>query len=310
MSNILENWKVYKHTNLKNNKIYVGITKQNLNRRWRNGKGYKDNSYFTNSIIKYGWDGFKHEILFEGLTRSEASLKEIEIIKELDCLQPKGYNISGGGINQIISESTKNKLSKQIICDNKIFDNAKSCSEYLGIKKQTLVSFLNGGSSIPIEYYNRGLSYVGEEHKLRIRRKVLNYNSKSIICDGIIYKTITEFCEKNNQKYSKVYSWLNRKIMPKEWIDRGLNYFNNPINFEKQKSQSEICYENLVKEKMVEVWLNGIKYNSMSECSKKTGIPLDRLCEWKSIKSKHKNSRKYKIDKIEFMDGKDEIRNN
>lgn len=309
MNDILEDWKVYKHTNLKNNKVYIGITKQKLNRRWRNGKAYKDNSYFTNSIIKYGWDGFKHDVLFEGLTKSEASLKEIELIKELDCLQPKGYNISEGGISQIISDETRYKLGKKILCDGIIFPTTKECGEYLGINRGTLACILSGGSTIPIEYYNRGLAYVGEEHKLKIRKKILNYNSKSIICDGVTYETILDFCEKNNQNYSKVYSWLSKKRMPSEWIDRGLNYSNNPIKFEKQKTLLELHSENLIKGNRVTVWLDGIKYNSITECSNKTNIPMNRLCEWKAMASKHKNSTKYKIEKIEFKDGKDYVRN-
>lgn len=32
---------VYKHTNIINKKVYIGITKQNPIERWRNGEGYK-----------------------------------------------------------------------------------------------------------------------------------------------------------------------------------------------------------------------------------------------------------------------------
>lgn len=42
---------VYKHTT-PNNKVYIGITKQNPNRRWRNGHGYSDSVLFFNTIIK------------------------------------------------------------------------------------------------------------------------------------------------------------------------------------------------------------------------------------------------------------------
>lgn len=44
---------VYKHTNLQNGKIYIGITKygDNPNKRWRNGYGYNKNDKFFSDIV-------------------------------------------------------------------------------------------------------------------------------------------------------------------------------------------------------------------------------------------------------------------
>lgn len=94
----MEKYFLYKHTNLINNKVYIGITKQKPNRRWHNGAGYKNNKYFHNAIQKYGWENFKHEILFENLNFEEANKKEIELIKKYDSTnREKGYNIHTGG---------------------------------------------------------------------------------------------------------------------------------------------------------------------------------------------------------------------
>ena len=88
---------VYKHTS-PSGKVYIGITSKNVNTRWRkNGEGYKDNIYFWNAIQKYGWDNFKHEILFTNLTKQEACNKEIELIAAFNCMSPNGYNNSVGG---------------------------------------------------------------------------------------------------------------------------------------------------------------------------------------------------------------------
>ena len=74
------NYIVYKHTS-PSNKVYIGITSQTPERRWRkDGKGYKTHIYFWNAIKKYGWNNFKHEVLFSGLTKEEAEQKEIELI--------------------------------------------------------------------------------------------------------------------------------------------------------------------------------------------------------------------------------------
>lgn len=82
-----------------NNKRYIGITGQNLERRWRkNGEGYKHHLYFWNAIQKYGWDNFKHEILYTDLTKEEAEQKEIELIEYYKSNNSDyGYNMSIGG---------------------------------------------------------------------------------------------------------------------------------------------------------------------------------------------------------------------
>lgn len=43
---------VYKHT-FPNGKIYIGITDQKPERRWRNGIGYRRQPYVYNAIKKY-----------------------------------------------------------------------------------------------------------------------------------------------------------------------------------------------------------------------------------------------------------------
>lgn len=91
-------WKVYVHINMSNNKRYVGITSQKVEYRWNYGKAYLSNKYFISAINKYGWDGFEHIVLFDGLTKEEAQSKEIELIKQWDTTNRLyGYNITLGG---------------------------------------------------------------------------------------------------------------------------------------------------------------------------------------------------------------------
>lgn len=92
-----DNYFVYMHVS-PNEKRYIGITSNKPERRWQNGYGYKDQTYFYNAIKKYGWDNFQHEILFENLTKEEAEQKEIELIAYYKSDNRKfGYNIDHGG---------------------------------------------------------------------------------------------------------------------------------------------------------------------------------------------------------------------
>ena len=68
---------VYQHKNKINNKVYIGITSRTPQERWGNqGCNYKSSPYFYNSIQKYGWDNFEHNILYTDLTKEEACKKE------------------------------------------------------------------------------------------------------------------------------------------------------------------------------------------------------------------------------------------
>ena len=82
-----ENYKVYMHR-FPNGKIYIGITCQNPEERWRGGTGYKA-QLVHRAIEKYGWDAIQHIILFDGLCKEEAEQKEIELIKLFSSNNPE-----------------------------------------------------------------------------------------------------------------------------------------------------------------------------------------------------------------------------
>lgn len=110
-------WCVYIHTCKVNNKVYVGITQQSLERRWQKGYGYINNKYFWRAIQKYGWqEGFNHIIFAENLTQEKAEYMEVMLITLYNSTNPKyGYNISiGGGFSHLgvkHSEDTKKRIS-------------------------------------------------------------------------------------------------------------------------------------------------------------------------------------------------------
>lgn len=114
-----KNYYVYKHT-FPNGKVYIGITSLKPEHRWNNGKGYlkktKDNKYdqplMAYAINKYGWDNVEHEILFKGLSKKDAELKEVELISQYKSDNREfGYNLEKGGNvhghNNIVFSETK-----------------------------------------------------------------------------------------------------------------------------------------------------------------------------------------------------------
>ena len=66
---------VYKHTS-PSKKVYIGITSNAPEKRWKNGKGYELCTAFNRAIKKYGWEQISHEILYSGLSKKQAEAKE------------------------------------------------------------------------------------------------------------------------------------------------------------------------------------------------------------------------------------------
>lgn len=87
---------VYKHIT-PDGKVYIGATKQEVNRRWQNGIGYKTQPFWK-AIEQYGWDNILHEIVADNLSEEDAHLLEQKTITDLKANNPQyGYNIQIGG---------------------------------------------------------------------------------------------------------------------------------------------------------------------------------------------------------------------
>lgn len=127
---------VYKHIS-PSGKVYIGITSQSVDRRWSNGNGYKHNEYFYRAILKYGWDSFKHEILFTGLSKEQAEIKEIELIKFYNSTNNQyGYNIqNGGNYSGKHSERSKLKMSASRIGKRPTSEARKNMSDSHVVKR-------------------------------------------------------------------------------------------------------------------------------------------------------------------------------
>ena len=90
-------YSLYRHTS-PSGKVYIGITNQPVTYRWNNGKGYCNvlKGPFKSTILKYGWDSIKHEVLMYNLSEDKAKYLEKVFIK---IYKNKGIslNITDGG---------------------------------------------------------------------------------------------------------------------------------------------------------------------------------------------------------------------
>ena len=176
------NYSVYRHI-APNGKSYIGITKQDPERRFQNGYGYKTQPAFWRAINKYGWENFKHKVLETGLTEKKASEKEQYYINDVyHSLVPRGYNTSEGG-------TTGSKNMKPVIQYYKnnpvnFFESISDATKLLNIAQKTIRDHNKGNPiydyyfeqlpsinsyNIPLEYYE----LVNESH----------YNLKEVVAD-------------------------------------------------------------------------------------------------------------------------------
>lgn len=89
---------VYKHTNILNNKVYIGLTNKKPEDRWGIGGSGYDKQYFGKVIHEEGWDNFCHEVCYEHLSLDEAIWLERQLIYDYDANSLEhGYNRTDGG---------------------------------------------------------------------------------------------------------------------------------------------------------------------------------------------------------------------
>lgn len=118
---ISNKYSLYSHISPSGN-IYVGITSLLPEIRWgANGVKYCKHPQYpiARAISKYGWDSFKHEILFSSITEEQAKRFERHLIAFYKLLGIS-YNITDGGesgngnkshLGQHPSEETRHKMS-------------------------------------------------------------------------------------------------------------------------------------------------------------------------------------------------------
>ena len=90
-------YKVYCHI-FPNGKVYIGITRNSLVKRWGNGKNYSSCTLVNRALEKYGWENVTHKLLDVADTKEDAEEKERYWISQYNSTDRRhGYNLLPGG---------------------------------------------------------------------------------------------------------------------------------------------------------------------------------------------------------------------
>ena len=107
-------YSIYKFVNKINGKCYIGFTK-NVKKRLNEHRLSRDNTYFHNSIKKYGIENFSFEIIYQSKDGQHCKdVMESYFINLYDSFN-SGYNLTHGGEGLLgfnHTETTKNKMRK------------------------------------------------------------------------------------------------------------------------------------------------------------------------------------------------------
>ena len=111
---------VYKISNDINGKVYIGITEQTVETRWKGhlfSAQQKTNRHLYNAMNKYGIEHFNIEVIEDNITSKQELLeKEIFYISKYNSTDNNfGYNMThGGDTNPMSCEITKRKHRKSM----------------------------------------------------------------------------------------------------------------------------------------------------------------------------------------------------
>ena len=254
---------VYKHT-APSGKVYIGQTKQEPEKRWQNGNGYKNNEHFWKAIKKYGWDNINHEILKTNLTKDEADdIEKMYIALYQSNNSGFGYNKTDGGDGHLgysPTKDTRKKISSTLM-GHKVSDETrqKLSMTQKGKPKNHTEEYLQ---RLREERIGKPLS---DKHLAAISKPVLCVETGAIYksgreagrITGIDYNAINQVCNhKYGFKTAGGYNWCFAEDYNVE------EYVANAVS---SKPKKVICIE--TKE----------VYASLSDAQKNTGISASNI---------------------------------
>ena len=163
--------------------------------------------------------------------------------------------------------------NRKVVLDGVEFESITACAKYIGKSNTTVTDWLNKKSFMPKEYIERGLRYLGDNDTVYEPKE--NERWYKVICEGVVYDTITECAEKYKVVPGTMRHWLINGSAPKKFCDMGLRFLNSeePLKIKKLEHKKRVTCE-------------GIIFNSIKECADFYKISSGNISAWLNGKRK------------------------
>ena len=182
-------------------RVYVGITSQDVETRWRHGDNYRNSTYFKRAIRKYGWKNFKHEILFTNVEEERAKRLEIELIRHYKGLGIS-YNLTNGGDGTHHTDEYKQFKSQQM-------------KEFFSTERGKEICAKGGKTNLG-KKYNRKSGFTKGDYQVRI---VCQYSLEGVLLNK--FKSVSDASRKTGANNCQIGKCLRGKaITAKNFIWR------------------------------------------------------------------------------------------
>jgi|ERR1700722_9196373 len=231
---------VYCITNIINNVIYIGYTKQSIQKRFE-GHCHKTSECraLREAIIAYGRDQFCIEAICCTKSLFDALDTERYLIEKYNSMNPNvGYNLNGGGAYPVWSEASKEKLSKS----TKGKPHPKQQKIKGELEKNIIKRFLLGQSyeeiSIALDICGASITKVVKNHNLP-RRKF------GLIPSDLKNKIINSYMD--GSSYSDIMTdfGISRASLNALVVDLNLSKLRKNGKLPEELKQKVVCsYEN------------------------------------------------------------------
>lgn len=241
----MENGKIYKYTNLINNMVYIGQTKQTLEQRdYKHQTQLNDNTYFHRAMKKYGRENFSLELIEDNIPFDKLDEKEKYYINYFESFYTtgKGYNLTQGGQQGSGTQKLTIKQSEEI---KELLKNSSIPFHIIGTNyKVTLYC---------ISDINRGKSFRDDSIEYPIRKSpsqsFIDETKINIILDMLCNTNMTQ---KEIAEATDIHEYTVGEINrgSNSWCPKDLKYpLRKPVqnstyvNKISLKEVQEICYK-------------------------------------------------------------------
>ena len=269
---------IYKITNLINNKIYIGQSKD-VNRRWREHclnsvSNNNENRYLYSSMRKYGINNFKIEIIegpIENYNEREKYWISFYNSNKKEC----GYNMTEGGENPPITKGDNCSLTKYsdelILKLQKELNSTNNSFEKIGLKYGVSCEYL---SLINLGKIRK------DENKNYPLRPSPNIRKDREIVEKIIYELL--FSVSSIESIAKKFNIDSDTIYK---INKGQHFYNIRELVYPIRSPHNLISNYLLENIYLDLQENKLKFSEIEKKYNLSKATINRINQGKSYKN-------------------------